>query len=72
MTGDWLRRPLFSLRQIEERLDVVEAFSQKCASARQSLHEDLLRRVPDIGQLTRKLVQKKANLQVFNFNNTAI
>lgn len=59
---DWLRRPLFSLPEIEERLNVVEALFTS-ASARQSLHEDLLRRVPDIALLTRKLIQKKATLQ---------
>ena len=62
-SGDWLRRPLFSLPEIEERLNVVEALFTS-ASARQSLHEDLLRRVPDIALLTRKLIQKKATLQV--------
>uniref|UniRef100_A0A915N6H6 DNA mismatch repair proteins mutS family domain-containing protein n=1 Tax=Meloidogyne javanica TaxID=6303 RepID=A0A915N6H6_MELJA len=58
---DWLCHPLLSLPQIEKRLDVVEALCS-CPAVRQSLHENLLRRMPDIGLLTRKLEQGKATL----------
>uniref|UniRef100_A0A915NB18 DNA mismatch repair protein MutS core domain-containing protein n=1 Tax=Meloidogyne javanica TaxID=6303 RepID=A0A915NB18_MELJA len=58
---DWLCHPLLSLPQIEQRLDVVEALCS-CPAVRQSLHENLLRRMPDIGLLTRKLEQGKATL----------
>uniref|UniRef100_A0A914LB24 DNA mismatch repair proteins mutS family domain-containing protein n=1 Tax=Meloidogyne incognita TaxID=6306 RepID=A0A914LB24_MELIC len=58
---DWLCHPLISLPQIEKRLDVVEALCS-CPAVRQSLHENLLRRLPDIGLLTRKLEQGKATL----------
>uniref|UniRef100_A0A915LRB3 DNA mismatch repair protein MutS core domain-containing protein n=1 Tax=Meloidogyne javanica TaxID=6303 RepID=A0A915LRB3_MELJA len=59
--GDWLCHPLLSLPQIEKRLDVVEALCS-CPAVRRSLHENLLRRMPDIGLLTRKLEQGKATL----------
>ncbi|KAF7624782.1 DNA_MISMATCH_REPAIR_2 domain-containing protein [Meloidogyne graminicola] len=58
---DWLCHPLISLSQIEVRLDIVEAL-YSCASVRQSLHENLLRRVPDVGVLSRKLEQGKSTL----------
>ncbi|KHN81388.1 DNA mismatch repair protein Msh2 [Toxocara canis] len=59
---DWMRRPLFDLRRINERLDVVEALCEM-SSCRDKLFEDLLRRVPDVASLSRKLLQKKASLQ---------
>ncbi|KAL7072203.1 hypothetical protein ACQ4LE_009020 [Meloidogyne hapla] len=58
---DWLCHPLLSLPQIEQRLDVVEALCSNPA-VRQSLHENMLRRLPDIGLLARKLEQGKATL----------
>lgn len=61
--GDWVRRPLHDIRKINERLDVVEAFVND-SSCRAILHDDILRRIPDITAITRKLVQKKAGLQV--------
>uniref|UniRef100_A0A915D5Y3 DNA mismatch repair proteins mutS family domain-containing protein n=1 Tax=Ditylenchus dipsaci TaxID=166011 RepID=A0A915D5Y3_9BILA len=59
---EWVRRPLFDLRQIRERLDVVEVLTTY-STTRQKLHEDLLRRVPDMSFLVRRLTQKKASLQ---------
>uniref|UniRef100_A0A915PWH6 DNA mismatch repair proteins mutS family domain-containing protein n=1 Tax=Setaria digitata TaxID=48799 RepID=A0A915PWH6_9BILA len=59
---DWVRRPLHDIRKINERLDVVEAFVND-SSCRVVLHDDILRRIPDITVITRKLVQKKAGLQ---------
>uniref|UniRef100_A0A8R1XWW8 DNA_MISMATCH_REPAIR_2 domain-containing protein n=1 Tax=Onchocerca volvulus TaxID=6282 RepID=A0A8R1XWW8_ONCVO len=59
---DWIRRPLHDIRKINERLDVVEAFVND-SSCRAILHEDILRRIPDIVAITRKIVQKKAGLQ---------
>lgn len=61
--GDWMRRPLFDLRRINERLDVVEALCEMGA-CRDVLYEDLLRRVPDVASISRKLLHKKATLQV--------
>ncbi|KAL3101259.1 hypothetical protein niasHT_028015 [Heterodera trifolii] len=58
---EWLRQPLFNIRQIGERLDMVEILIN-FTSIRQTLHNDYLRRVPDIKFLARKLVQRKAGL----------
>ncbi|KAL3981767.1 MutS domain V family protein [Acanthocheilonema viteae] len=59
---EWVRRPLHDTRRINERLDVVEAFVSN-PSCRARLHDDILRRIPDITAITRKLMQKKAGLQ---------
>ncbi|KAM3726887.1 DNA mismatch repair protein [Dirofilaria immitis] len=59
---DWVRRPLHDIRRINERLDVVEAFVND-SSCRTILHDDILRRIPDITSITKKIVQKKAGLQ---------
>lgn len=54
---------MHDIRKINERLDVVEALVND-PSCRAILHDDILRRIPDIGVITRKVVQKKAGLQV--------
>ncbi|EFO25151.1 MutS domain III family protein [Loa loa] len=59
---DWIRRPLHDIRKINERLDVVEALVNN-SLCRAILHDDILRRIPDITTITRKLLQKKAGLQ---------
>ncbi len=59
----WIRQPLNDLRKITERLDVVEALLNDTVH-RSTLHDDLLRRVPDLAALGRRLVRRKAGLQV--------
>lgn len=58
-----MRRPLFDLRRIKERCDVVEGLFSK-NEIRMNLNEHLLRRVPDIDFLSKRYVQSKATLQV--------
>lgn len=58
---EWLKKPLFNLRQIEERLNCVETFVN-LPQARQYLHDNFLRAVPDISHLVRKFVQNRAAL----------
>jgi DNA mismatch repair protein MSH2 len=57
----WMRRPLSDLRRINERLDAVEALTES-HSPRSVLSDSLLRQIPDISAIERKLLQKKANL----------
>ncbi|KAI1724506.1 mutS domain V domain-containing protein [Ditylenchus destructor] len=59
---EWMRRPLFDFRLIQERLDVVEALFTNTV-VRQRLYTDILKRIPDISYLTRRLIQKKSTLQ---------
>jgi DNA mismatch repair ATPase MutS len=58
-----MKKPLYDLRQIEERLNVVETLITN-HSIRQMLHESFLRTVPDISHIIRRFSQGKAGLQV--------
>uniref|UniRef100_A0A7E4ZX16 DNA_MISMATCH_REPAIR_2 domain-containing protein n=1 Tax=Panagrellus redivivus TaxID=6233 RepID=A0A7E4ZX16_PANRE len=58
---NWLRRPLSDRRQINERLDVVESLIES-HGIRTDLSDKLLRQVPDIATIERRLLQKKATL----------
>lgn len=58
-----MRRPQYDLRRINERLDIVEALYSNF-TCRAILYDNILRRVPDVTGLTRKLMMKKAGLQV--------
>lgn len=58
----WLRQPLTDKLKIEERLSLVEAFV--CDSgARKMIHDNYLRRIPDLESLSVKLEEKKNSLQ---------
>lgn len=58
----WLRQPLTDRLKIEERLSVVKALVDD-SSSRKSLHDNLLRRIPDFQSLSVKLEAKKNSLQ---------
>uniref|UniRef100_A0A914WX10 DNA mismatch repair proteins mutS family domain-containing protein n=1 Tax=Plectus sambesii TaxID=2011161 RepID=A0A914WX10_9BILA len=62
MLKQWIRQPLNDLRKISERLDVVEALVNDTMH-RSTLHNDLLRRVPDLAALGRRLIRRTAALQ---------
>jgi DNA mismatch repair protein MSH2 len=57
-----VRQPLRDMNQIEERLDTVEAMVES-AEIRRQLHDEHLRRLPDLQLLANKLMKEKANLQ---------
>ena len=57
----WLRQPLRDPSDIQERLDLVELFVED-SGVRKSLHEDHLRRVPDLEKISQKISRKKATL----------
>jgi hypothetical protein len=59
--AQWLRQPLRDINLINERLDVVELLVNS-SQLRLQLHEDHLRRIPDLQALSRRLTRKKANL----------
>ncbi|XP_018644368.1 hypothetical protein Smp_169120, partial [Schistosoma mansoni] len=64
LLAQWLRQPLIDKSKIEERLDLVESFVEE-TGIRRGLHEDFLRRIPDLQRLGRRLKKiKGSGLQV--------
>ncbi|KAK0086849.1 hypothetical protein PV325_002411 [Microctonus aethiopoides] len=61
LMAQWIRRPLHDLALIKERHDIVEVIV-KNSDLRSTITEDYLKRVPDMEQLAKKLLQKKARL----------
>lgn len=57
----FLHNPLCDLKEINDRLDIVEALVES-ATCRDSLHKEHLRKVSNITPLMRRLSQKKASL----------
>lgn len=64
--NQWLRQPLTNCDLIENRLDLVEMFVE-CPDGRHRLRENVLRGIPDITKLLKKLVRARSSLQV-NFH----
>lgn len=62
LLSQWLRQPLLDPLTINERLDAVEALIDESV-VRQCLRETVLRGIPQISRITRKLVRGKASLQ---------
>lgn len=62
LLSQWVRQPLRDLAAITERHDVVELLVND-TELRQALSQDHLRRVPDLQNLARRLLRRKANMQ---------
>lgn len=58
----WVKQPLRSREIINDRHNIVQCFLESPTTLN-SLHEDYLKRIPDVLMLTKKLLRKKANLQ---------
>lgn len=61
--NQWLRQPLTNRQLIENRLDLVEMFVE-CPEGRHRLRENVMRGIPDITKLLKKLVRARSSLQV--------
>jgi DNA mismatch repair protein MSH2 len=61
--NQWLRQPLTNKTLIENRLDLVEMFVE-CPDGRHRLRENVLRGIPDITKLLKKLLRARSSLQV--------
>ncbi|CAL8085454.1 unnamed protein product [Calicophoron daubneyi] len=59
LLAQWLRQPLTDVLKIDERLDLVESLVDE-TGIRQGLHDDFLRRVPDLQRLMRRLQKKRS------------
>lgn len=62
LLSQWLKQPLRNEASIKDRHDIVECFIDS-SSTRTELHDDYLKRMPDIMMLGKKLMRKKASLQ---------
>lgn len=58
----WVRQPLRDLGAINERADIVETLFRN-PNVRQELHDEHLRKIPDLQCLAKKLQRKKASIQ---------
>lgn len=62
LMAQWIKQPLRDEELIKERHNIVECFMD-ASSARSTLYEDHLKRLPDILMLGKKLQRKRATLQ---------
>ncbi|XP_034934485.1 DNA mismatch repair protein Msh2 [Chelonus insularis] len=58
----WIKQPLQDLSLITERLDIVEFFVNN-SEIRSNVNGDYLKRIPDLEQLVKKILRKKAKLR---------
>jgi DNA mismatch repair protein MSH2 len=61
LLNSWLKQPLLDVNEINNRLDMVQAFAED-PELRQGLRQQL-KRISDIDRLTHALRRKSANLQ---------
>ncbi|ESO08158.1 hypothetical protein HELRODRAFT_190918 [Helobdella robusta] len=61
LLSSWIHQPLVDPNQIDDRLDILQRLIDN-SELRACLHDDLLRRTPDLQMAARKLQSKKAGL----------
>ncbi|CAG8649861.1 11798_t:CDS:10, partial [Acaulospora morrowiae] len=62
LLGQWLKQPLMNIKEIEQRLSLVEMFVDD-TEVRQSLREDNLKSIPDLHRIAKRFQRGNATLQ---------
>lgn len=62
LLAQWLRQPLLRVAEIEARQDIIANLVEN-SMQRQQLRDTVLRGIPDVSRVARKLVKGKASLQ---------
>lgn len=68
LAEDWIKQPLVDVSRIKERYNVVEALNT-ADQCREELHRNMMRQIPDVAMLSRKLSQSRATLEVSHISN---
>lgn len=62
LLAQWIRQPLRDLTELRDRQAMVSVLVEEGAPERQELRELVLRGIPDIARITRRLVRERASL----------
>lgn len=62
LMSQWVKQPLRSREILNDRHNIVQCFLESPTTL-SSLHDEYLKRIPDVLMLTKKLLRQKANLQ---------
>lgn len=62
LMSQWVKQPLRNEALLKDRLDFVQCLVES-PSTLTDLHDDHLKKIPDVMMLTRRLMRKKATLQ---------
>lgn len=62
LMAQWVKQPLRNREILNDRHNIVECFLES-PSTLNTLHDEYLKRIPDVLMLTKKLLRQKANLQ---------
>ncbi|XP_067621349.1 DNA mismatch repair protein spellchecker 1 isoform X2 [Eurosta solidaginis] len=62
LLAQWIKQPLRSIEILNDRHDIVQCLLESPGTL-STLHDDYLKRIPDILMLTKRLLRQKANMQ---------
>ncbi|XP_053958336.1 DNA mismatch repair protein spellchecker 1 [Anastrepha ludens] len=62
LLSQWVKQPLRSIEILNDRHDIVQCLLESPGTL-STLHDDYLKRIPDVLMLTKRLLRQKANMQ---------
>ncbi|XP_017477150.1 PREDICTED: DNA mismatch repair protein spellchecker 1 isoform X1 [Rhagoletis zephyria] len=62
LLAQWIKQPLRSIEILNDRHDIVQCLLESPGTLT-TLHDDYLKRIPDVLMLTKRLLRQKANMQ---------